>query len=100
MIKNKLDFKLINIALIAIICFFIYQSGALWLGILDKILKIILPLLAGFVIAYALYPLLESLVKHKIPKGLGVGIIIVAVIAIIATILVLLVLKIVILMGI
>ena len=91
MIKNKLDFKLINIALIAIICFFIYQSGDLWLGILDKILKIVLPLLAGFAIAYALYPILETLVKHKVPKGLGVGIIIITLIAIIVTLLVLLV---------
>ncbi len=91
MIKNKLDFKLINLALIAIICFFVYQSGALWLGILDKVLKIFLPLLAGFVIAYALYPILETLIKHRVPKGLGVGIIIVIIIAIIATILVLLV---------
>ena len=91
MIKNKLDFKLINIALIAIICFFIYQSGALWLGILNKVLKIILPLLAGFAIAYALYPLLETLIKHKVPKSLGIGIIIVTVIAIIVTILILLV---------
>ena len=91
MIKNKLDFKLINIALIAIICFFIYQSGDLWLGILDTILKITLPLLAGFAIAYALYPILETLVKHKVPKGLGVGIIIITLIAIIVTLLVLLV---------
>ena len=70
MIKNKLDFKLINIALIAVICFFIYQANPLWLGILNKILKIILPLFAGFVIAYALYPLLEMLENKKIPKGL------------------------------
>ena len=91
MIKNKLDFKLINIALIAIICFFVYQSGALWIGILSKILKIVLPLFAGFVIAYALYPLLEVLVKHNVPKGLGVGIMIVLIIAIIATVLILLV---------
>ncbi len=91
MIKNKLDFKLINIALIAIICFFVYQSGALWLGILDKILKIFLPLFAGFVIAYALYPLLETLIKNKIPKTLGIGIIIAVVISIIIITLVLLV---------
>lgn len=91
MIKNKLDFKLINIALIAIICFFIYQSGSLWMGIIGKILTVILPLLAGFVIAYALYPILETLVKHKIPKGLSVGIIIVVIITIIVSLIVLLV---------
>ena len=91
MIKNKLDFKLINIALIAVICFFIYQASPLWLGILDKILKIILPLFAGFVIAYALYPILEILVEKKIPKSLGIGIILLALIAIIVTIIILLI---------
>ena len=91
MIKNKLDFKLINIALIAVICFFIYQANPLWLGILNKILKITLPLFAGFVIAYALYPLLEYLENKKIPKGLGVAIIITILIAIIATVIILLI---------
>mgnify|MGYP005774747907 CR=1 FL=1 len=91
MIKNKLDFKLINIALIAVICFFIYQASPLWLGILDKALKIVLPLFAGFVIAYALYPILESLEEKKIPKGLGIGIILVTLIAIIVTIIILLI---------
>ncbi len=91
MIKNKLDFKLINIALIAVICFFIYQANPLWLGILNKILKIILPLFAGFVIAYALYPLLKFLESKKIPKGLGVGIIIAILVGIIATLITLLI---------
>ncbi len=91
MIKNKLDFKLVNIALIALICFFIYMANPLWLGILDKILKIILPLFAGFVIAYALYPILETLREKNIPKGICIGIIIFVLIAIITTIVVLLV---------
>ena len=91
MIKNKLDFKLINIALIAVICFFIYQASPLWLGILSKLLKIILPLLSGFVIAYALYPILEILMNKKIPKSLGIGIIIISLIAIITTIIILLI---------
>lgn len=75
MIKNKLDFKLINIALIAVICFFVYQSSNLWLGILGKVGSIALPLLAGFAIAYALYPVLETLTDHKVPKGVGIFII-------------------------
>ncbi len=91
MIKNKLDFKLINIALIAVICFFVYQASPLWLGILDKILKIVLPLFAGFVIAYALYPILEILKDKKIPKSLGVGIILFTLIAILVTIIILLI---------
>lgn len=89
--KNKIDSKLINIAIIAVIIYLLSQSTNLWWGILSKILKIVLPLFAGFVIAYALHPVLEILKKHKIPKSIGVGIIIVGIIAIIITILVLLV---------
>lgn len=91
MIKNKLDFKLVNIALLAVIVFFIYESSGLWIGILDKILKIILPLFAGFVIAYALYPGVEFLVKHKVPKGLAIFLLIALIVGIVVTILVLLV---------
>lgn len=91
MIKNKLDYKLINIALIAVICYFIYAASGLWLTVLDKVLKISLPLLTGFVIAYALYPLLENLTYYKIPKSVSVGIIIISIIAIFVTIIILLI---------
>lgn len=91
MIKNKLDFKLVNIALLAVIIFFIYESSGLWLGVVNKMIAIILPLFAGFVIAYALYPGVEYLVKHKIPKGLAVFLIIAFIVAIVVTVLILLV---------
>lgn len=91
MIKNKLDFKLVNIALLAVIVFFIYASSGLWMGLFNKIITIALPLLAGFVIAYALYPGVEYLIKHKIPKGLAVFLIIAAIIGIVVTVLILLV---------
>lgn len=83
MIKNRLDFKLINIALIAVICFFIYQASGLWLSFIDKIIKIIFPLLCGFVIAYALHPILEQLQKYKISKGIGVGMLVLVVLSVI-----------------
>ncbi|MEG2322162.1 MAG: AI-2E family transporter [Bacilli bacterium] len=89
--KNKLDFKLINFALIAVIVFFIYQSSGLWIGFLNKALKIVLPLLAGFAIAYALNPFLTFLTKHKIPKGIAIFIVIAIIIGIIGTVIILLV---------
>lgn len=91
MIKNKLDFKLINIAIMALILFLLYQSSSLWVGILGKIFKILLPLLAGFTIAYALYPSLLFLRKHKVPKGLAVFLIVAVILAIITIIVILLV---------
>lgn len=76
MLKNKIDFKLINAALIVLIIFLMYQTSNLWVGIFDKLVAIITPLLIAFVLAYALYPLLKYFNNHKIPKPLGILIII------------------------
>lgn len=77
MLKNKLNFKLINAALICLIVFLIYQTGNLWIGILGKIFQIIFPFLISFAIAYALHPFLTKMEEKNIPKWLGVVIIIV-----------------------
>lgn len=82
MIKNKLDYKLLNTAIIMIIIFLLYQTGNLWFGILKKIWDIILPFFLAFIIAYALHPLLKYLENKKIPKWLALTIIIVGLILI------------------
>ena len=61
MLKNKLDYKLINFALIALIAFLFYQAGSLLKEVLDKILDIVLPFLFAFAIAYAVYPTLKKI---------------------------------------
>lgn len=81
MIKNKLDYKLVNLALIVLIMFLIYKTGNLWLGILDKVLAILIPVIIAFAIAYALYPFLKKMEEKKIPKWLGVTIIITLIIS-------------------
>ncbi len=77
MLKNKLDYKLVNFALIVLIVFLLYQTGNLWTGVLGKILDIILPFLFAFAIAYAIHPFLQKLEEKKLPKWAGVTIIIV-----------------------
>lgn len=79
MLKNKINFKLINLALIALIVFLVYKTGNLWTGILGKIISIILPFLFAFGIAYALYPFLEKMLDKKLPKWLGITIILLAI---------------------
>ena len=37
MIKNKIDYKLINCALIMVIIFLLYKTGGLWSGIISKL---------------------------------------------------------------
>lgn len=84
MIKNKIDFKLINAALVILIIFLMYQTGNLWIGIFNKFITIFTPLFIAFVISYALYPLLQFFIKHKIPKGIGLAIIIALVLCVVA----------------
>ena len=82
MIKNKIDYKLINCALIMVIIFLLYKMGGLWIGIVKKIWDIALPFIIAFVIAYALEPLVKFLTEHKIPKGLAITIIILLFVAV------------------
>lgn len=84
MLKNKLDYKLVNFALIALIVFLIYQTGNLWTGVLSKIVQIILPFLFAFAIAYALHPFLQKMQDKKIPKWAGITIIVIIILLLIS----------------
>ena len=72
MIKNKLDYKLINITLIVLIIFLLYKTGLLWMGVIDTLFEIIAPFLFAFAIAYAFYPMLELLESKNIPKSIAI----------------------------
>lgn len=76
MFKDKINYKLVNIAIIALIVFLFYQTGHLWIGITNKILQIIIPFLFAFAIAYAFHPFLQKMMDKKIPKWLGISIIV------------------------
>ena len=81
MIKNKIDYKLVNISLIVLIVFLLYRTGNLWIGLTNKALQIVLPFLFAFALAYALYPFLQKMKSKNIPKWLGVSIIILLILA-------------------
>lgn len=68
MLKDKLNYKLINCALIMVIIFLLYQTGGLWSGILRKLWNVTSPFIIAFALAYALHPLVKFLTDHKIPK--------------------------------
>ena len=83
MLKNKLDYKLLNLLIIALIVFLVYKTSPLWGRILQTIISIIIPFLIAFAIAYALHPFLQRMMDKKIPKWLGVVIIVFFVLALI-----------------
>lgn len=79
MIKNKVNFKLINIALIILIITLLYLCGGLWATIIGKIIEIFFPFLVAFVIAYALYPFVVKLTKLKVPEKLSIVLVLIVV---------------------
>lgn len=87
---NKLDYKLINIALICFICYVVISFNDILFLIITKLINILLPIFIGFVIAYVLYPILNILNK-KIPKVLSIGILILLFLLFIFTLIVLIV---------
>ena len=72
MIKNRINFKLVNTVLFILAIFLIYQSSDLWIGIIKLIFNILLPFLIAFVIAYAFYPVVKKLIDKNVPKSLAI----------------------------
>lgn len=76
MLKNKLDYKLVNLAIIVFICYLLYQTKGFLIDITNLLLKISLPFLIAFAISYALYPLLKYFESKKIPKTVSIFIVV------------------------
>jgi len=75
MIPNKLDYKLINTAIIALIIFLVYKTSDFWFGIVQMILIVLAPFVVAFALANALYPILKAMQKKGIPKYIGIALI-------------------------
>lgn len=82
--KNRLNYKLVNIAIVSLIVYLLYSTGNLWIGILNKTFQILSPFLVAFAIAYALYPFLKYLTDNKVPKSIAIAIIVILLLALIA----------------
>lgn len=86
MLKNKINYKLINLALVALIVYLLYKTGFLWMGITNKLIAIAGPFLFAFAIAYAFYPFLQFLRSKKVPKPVAIFCIIAIVIGVLAVV--------------
>lgn len=74
--KDKLDFRLVNLALIALTVYLVYKTGYLWTGTINKILDIIIPFALAFALAYAMHPFVEKLEDRNIKRWLALTIVI------------------------
>ena len=75
MLKNKLNYFLVNFTLISLIIYLVYKSRNLWLIIFSTIYKILMPFIFAFFIAYIFYPILRFFNKKNISKLISIPII-------------------------
>lgn len=80
--------KLLNILLMLLIVYVLYLMKDLWGGVYNKVLSILKPFIIGFALAYALNPFLKWMQKKKIPKPIGIGIILLILLAFVAFIII------------
>lgn len=80
---KKTTNKLLNILLILLIVYVMYLLRNLWGGVFIKIKSILKPFIIGFVLAYAIYPFLKYMQSKKIPKGIGIIIVLLILLGII-----------------
>ena len=82
MSKNKLNYKIINLAALMLLLYIGVTNIGLWWGILTKIMSVIAPFIVAFAFAYAFTPLVRFLDK-KMPRVLALTIVIVGLLLII-----------------
>ena len=70
--KDKINFKLLNILIIVAIVCLLYSISGLWLGIVSNIFKIVAPFVLAFALAYVIYPLVKKLIDAGSPKWLAI----------------------------
>lgn len=87
--KNKVNYRLVNIGILVFTIYLIYHMGHLWMGITDKIIEIVAPFFAAFVVAYALYPAVSYLQSKKVPKTIAIFLIIGLVVGLLALLVIL-----------
>ena len=75
MFKDKLNYKLLNILILAAIIYIGILTSNLWLGAIKKIISILIPFVVAFAIAYSFYPIVKKLKKKGLSNGISVAIV-------------------------
>lgn len=70
--KDKLNFKLLNLLIIIAIICLLYLIKGLWIGIVVNIFNILAPFILAFALAYVIYPLVKKLIDAGSPKWLAI----------------------------
>lgn len=75
MLKDKLNYKLLNILMLATLCYIGYLTFDVWGSIIKKAIAIIIPFIIAFAIAFALYPIVKKLREKGLSNSLAVTIV-------------------------
>lgn len=77
MLRDKLNFKLLNLLILLVIFYIAISTIDWWGGIISKLISILFPFMISFAIAYALYPLVRKLQDKGVRKTLAVTLVVV-----------------------
>ena len=70
--RDRLNYKLLNLLIVIAIVCLLYSIKALWIGIVVNIFKVLAPFLLAFALAYVIYPLVRKLIDAGSPKWLAI----------------------------
>ena len=88
MFKDKMNFKLLNILMFALIIYLGILTYNVWGMIISKLLSIVMPFIIAFAIAFAFYPIVRKLRQKGLSNSLAVTIVAGTVVLVIALLLI------------
>lgn len=71
MSKNKINYRLLNVTLLMVLLFIGFSNINLWVRIISKIASLLLPFIVGFVLAYAIHPVVVFLEKKGVRRWIA-----------------------------
>ena len=80
MFKNKLNYRIINLAALMLLLYIGLSNIGLWWNIIAKCISVLSPFIIGFAFAYAFTPLVRWLQKKKVPRVFSLLIVIIGLI--------------------
>lgn len=83
MFKNKLNYRIINLASLMLLLYIGVSNIGLWIGIFKRCVSLLGPFIIGFSFAYAFTPLVRWLEKKKIGHTMSLLIVIIGVVLLI-----------------
>lgn len=76
MFSNKLNYRIINIVAFLSLIYIAVTNVGVWWGIISNVIRVLLPFIIAFVVAYCLNPLVKLLQRKNISKTLAIIIVV------------------------